>query len=75
MLQKQVTWGILGNKFQSGLGIDRDIKESILLELRGNQVKKKRRHTPGRGNSICKGPVAPRSRHRHKQGGGSREKE
>lgn len=51
-------------KFQSGLGIDREIKESILRELRGNQVKKKRRHTPGRGNSICKGPVAPTSRHR-----------
>lgn len=73
MLQKQVTWSILGNtSFQSGLGIDREIKESILLELRDNQVKKKRRHTPGSRNSICKGPAAPRSRHRHNQGGGSR---
>lgn len=75
MLQKQVTWSILGNtSFQSGLGIDREIKERILLELSDNQVKKKRRHTPGSRNSICKGPAAPRSRHRHNQGGGSRGK-
>lgn len=55
MLQKQVTWSILGNtKFQSGLGIDREIKESILLELRGNQVKKKRRHTQAEGTVYAK---------------------
>ena len=37
-------------------------------------MKKKRKHTSGSRNSICKGPGAPRNRVRHNQGGGRREK-
>lgn len=79
MPHKQVIWNIPGNtNFQSGFGIVRKIKEgfpeNITRELRGSQVKKKSRHNMGRGSSICKGPVAPRSRTRHNEGGGSKGK-
>lgn len=37
--------------------------------VRGKQVKKRGRHSPGRSNIICKDPVAPRSRVRYTQGG------
>lgn len=71
-------------KVKKDTGIVREIKEGFPEEVRieqrterqvrGKQVKRRGKHIPGRRNSICKGPVAPRSRVRHNQGGCKRGK-